>query len=230
LIGLAAAVKLTPAIFVIYLLAIGRIRAASVAVASAIAVTVAAAVASPGASREYFFDLFWHLATRVGLQNPETIGNQSLKGALLRLVPGQVVTPLWIVALLVCVAVGPWLMHRAWRRRGDIAGACVTGLFGVVVSPISWVHHFVWLIPASALLGGSARRRDRVVAAAAALLMCLRGPRLGLMLSQHTSLWLWDGFALLLQDTYLLLAATIALWLALVAPPAATERRRVAAA
>jgi alpha-1,2-mannosyltransferase len=230
LIGLAAAVKLTPAIFVIYLLLTRRLRAAGVAIASAIAVTTAAAVVSAHASRVYFLGLIWHLESRVSMENPETIGNQSLKGALVRLVPDQLVSPLWVAAVLVAGIGGLWLSRMAWQRRGDIAGACTAGLVAVIVSPVSWIHHLVWLIPSAVLLGFSTLPRDRMVAIAAVLLTLARTPRLGEMWSRHAGSWLADAAAMILQDSYLLLAVGIVLWLGLSAPAQAVERRAPMAA
>lgn len=216
LIGLAAAVKLTPAIFVIYLLLTRRTRAACVAVASAIGATLAAAIATPHPTHIFFFDLLWHLEARVGLGNNAMIGNQSVKGALLRLIPDHLVSPLWAVAVLIVGAGGMWLTRMAWQRRGDIAGACATGLVAVLVSPVSWPHHLVWLIPAATLLGLSSLRGDRMIASMAVLLLCARSHRLGAIWSQHSWFWLWDSLvAMVLQNSYLLLSISIVLWLGL---------------
>ena len=128
LIGLAAAVKLTPAIFVIYLALTRRTRAACVAVASAIGATLAAAIASPGPSRAFFFELLWRLDARVGLGGlQKTIWNQSIKG--------DVAAPPRPAGFAALGRGGPH--RRRWRHvacpdglgaPGDIAGACTTGL------------------------------------------------------------------------------------------------------
>jgi alpha-1,2-mannosyltransferase len=225
LIGLAAAVKLTPAIFVVYLMLTRRLRAAGVAIASAVAVTIATAVVSAHASGMYFLGLIWHLESRVSLENPEPIGNQSLKGAFVRLLPDHLVLPLWIVAVLVAGIGGLWLSRMAWQCRGDVAGACTAGLVSVIVSPVSWIHHLVWLIPSAVLLGFSILPRDRMVAIAAVLLTLARTPRLGEIWSHHTGSWLPDAAAMVLQDSYLLLMVGIVLWLGLSSPVPAAERR-----
>jgi len=229
LIGLAAAVKLTPAIFVIYLLLTRRTRAACVAVATAIGVTLAAAIASPGPSRTFFFDLLWRLDARVGLGGLHTtIWNQSIKGALWRLVPGPLVSPLWAVAALIVGASGMWLARMAWERRGDIAGACATGLVATMVSPVSWVHHLVWLIPATVLLMLSPRRSDRTFAGAIIVILCARSYQLGETWARHTPFWQWDTRAIVPPDSYLLLSVSVVLWLGLsarrFATPAVTQR------
>jgi alpha-1,2-mannosyltransferase len=216
LIGLAAAVKLTPAIFVIYLLLTRRTRAACVAVASAIGATLAAAIASPGPSRAFFFDLLWRLDARVGLGGFQvTIWNQSIKGALWRLVPDPLVSPLWAVAVLIVGASGMWLARMAWERRGDIAGACATGLVAAMVSPVSWVHHLVWLIPAAVLLMLSTLRSDRLFAGAAIVLLCARTYQLGDIWARHARFWPWDTLGIVPPDSYLLLSVGVVLWLGL---------------
>lgn len=158
LIGLATAVKLMPGLFIVYLLVTRRYRAAGVASLTAIAVTLAAGVVSRSDSWLYFTDLLWHLGDRVGLNNKATIGNQSLQGALLRGLPGVEVGPVWSVLVVAAVTAGMWAARRAYAVRGDLAGAAVTGLMAAMVSPISWPHHLVWLVPAIAVFVVDARR------------------------------------------------------------------------
>ncbi|GAA0794519.1 glycosyltransferase 87 family protein [Spirilliplanes yamanashiensis] len=81
-IGLAAAVKLTPAIFVLYLIVAGRRRAAAVAAGTAAAATALAALVAPGATREFWTSALWDTG-RVG--DLAYVSNQSLRGALARL-------------------------------------------------------------------------------------------------------------------------------------------------
>jgi alpha-1,2-mannosyltransferase len=229
LIGLAAAVKLTPAIFVVYLLLTRRTRVAWVAGATAIGATLAAAIASPGPSRAFFFDLLWRLDARIGLGGLHTtMWNQSIKGALWRLVPDPLVSPLWAVAVLIVGASGMWLAQMAWERRGDIAGACATGLVAAMASPVSWVHHLVWLIPAAVLLMLSPLRGDRIFAGAVVVLLSARTYQLGDIWARHTRFWPWDSLAIVPPDSYLLLSVAAVVWLGLwprrFATPVITQR------
>ncbi|OBJ67724.1 glycosyltransferase 87 family protein [Mycobacterium sp. 1274756.6] len=187
LIGLAAAIKLVPVLFVVYLLVTGRARAAATALGTALAATAAAAAVSFTDSRRYFTELLWHLGERVGLANNATIGNQSLQGALLRLLPADAVGPVWLAGAALLAGVGMWAARRAWRGHGEVAGAAVTGLVAPVITPVSWPHHLVWLVPALGVLAGwsrGARRRWLPPAAAAAvwLLLVVRAHRLGQLL------------------------------------------------
>ncbi|EXG80787.1 glycosyltransferase 87 family protein [Cryptosporangium arvum] len=152
-IGIAAAVKLTPGIFVVLLLAAGRVRAAVVAGVTFGAATLGAWIVAPEASLVYWRDTFYD-STRVGVPY---VSNQSPYGALTRLL-GDVgswyhVLPAVLSAVGIAVAV-------RYARRDDWLGAfAVAGLTGLLVSPISWSHHWVWALPALAVLWRDGYRR-----------------------------------------------------------------------
>ncbi|MEV4417700.1 glycosyltransferase 87 family protein [Catellatospora sp. NPDC049609] len=163
-IGLATAVKLTPGIFIVYLLITKRWREAAVASGTAAAATLVAAAVAPDASREFWTSALWD-TDRVGVLS--FISNQSLQGVVARLTAGHPSKALWAVLVLAVLAV--WFVRsRAAVARGDeVAGFAFTGIVGLLVSPVTWVHHLVWLIPALVLLvergfaapPGSGRRR-----------------------------------------------------------------------
>ncbi|MGR7025046.1 glycosyltransferase 87 family protein [Geodermatophilus sp. URMC 62] len=148
--GLAAAVKLTPALFVVYLLLTGRRRAAGVATATAAGATLLAAAVAPGTSWRFWTETLWH-TERVG--RLDKTSNQSLLGALARLAdPGDPPRAVWaLLAAVVLVAVVARAVRVA-RAGDDLAGVTLTGLAACLVSPISWSHHFVWLVPALVVL------------------------------------------------------------------------------
>ena len=123
------------------------------------------------------------------------------------------VSPLWAVAVLIVGVSGMWLARMAWERRGEIAGACATGLVATMVSPVSWVHHLVWMIPAAVILMLSPLRSDRTVAGAAIVLLCARSYQLGEIWARHTTFWIWDTRAIVPPDSYLLLSVCLVLWL-----------------
>ena len=154
-IGLAAAVKLTPAVFVAYLLVTRRYRAAAVAAGTAAGATLLAAAVAPGASWT-----FWTSAVRdtgrVG--RLDYVSNQSLRGVVARLEAD----PAWWLVMCV-VVLGVWWVRsrRAAAAGDDRAGFALTGALACLISPVTWVHHLVWLLPALFLLAG--RRRWAVV-------------------------------------------------------------------
>jgi alpha-1,2-mannosyltransferase len=140
-IGLATAIKLTPGVFILYLLVTKRWRAAGVAIGTAAAATLAAAAVATDQSREFWTDALWDTG-RVGVLS--YVSNQSIRGFLARLPIDSVAAYVWIV--LVLLALGFW----AWRvRMADLfGGLALTGVLGCLISPVTWVHHCVWLLPA----------------------------------------------------------------------------------
>jgi len=220
LIGLATVMKLVPGLFIVYLLITRRFQSAATAAATSAGVTLLAGIVSPADSWKYFTDLLWHLSQRVGLNNNATIGNQSLQGALLRVLPGGWVGPVWAVLAAGVLAAGMGAAWRAYRAQGDIAGAAVTGLVSVVVSPVSWPHHLVWLVPAIAVLIGDGRRAGRWAAAIAVwLILVARTHRLGQDLVDHYQSGAMRGIGEVLRDSFLIVGiGTITVLAARAAP------------
>ena len=162
--GLAAAFKLTPAIAVLVLLARREWRAAATMVGTATAVTAACWAVWPAESTEFFTRAMWDPG-RAGFADYS--GNQNLKGAVARWLPQAAWTPAWAVCVLGAV-VGAWLLLRRLDRvrtgTGDDDGlvlclqVCVAMVAGLLVSPISWSHHWVWCAPAIIALAAAGRR------------------------------------------------------------------------
>jgi alpha-1,2-mannosyltransferase len=170
-IGLATAVKLTPGVFLVYLLVAGRFRAAFVAGVTALTATVVTGVFLPDETREFWTGALWD-TDRVGTLS--FISNQSIEGAVWRVNQDRANQKVWLALVLVVTLIWAW---RAWRagRRGDIKGGlALTGVFGALVSPVTWIHHLVWLLPALLLLVDRAllrkgRQRIALLVLAAAL-------------------------------------------------------------
>ncbi|MFF3464222.1 glycosyltransferase family 87 protein [Streptomyces sp. NPDC001984] len=146
-IGLAAAIKLTPAVFIGLLLLARRWRAAALATAVTLGATAVAAWADPAASRFYWTEALWD-TSRVG--RLDYVSNQSLQGVLARL--GEPQRPLWATAVLLVLCVWAWRVRRAVAAGDWTAAFALTGLVACLVSPITWVHHLVWLLPSFAVL------------------------------------------------------------------------------
>ncbi|MEU9211047.1 glycosyltransferase 87 family protein [Streptomyces sp. NPDC048415] len=200
-IGLAAAVKLTPALFIGLLLLAGRRRAAALATAVAAAATALAAWAAPDASRFYWTEALWDTA-RVG--RLDYVSNQSLQGVLARLAaPGEPNRAAWATACLLVLCVWAWRTSRALADEDWTAAFALTGLAACLVSPITWVHHLVWLLPSFAVL---LHRGWPRVAGALYAVLC------------SSVVWLWfddasglDGF--LGSNTYTWITLGLLLWL-----------------
>jgi alpha-1,2-mannosyltransferase len=167
-VGIAAGIKLTPALFIVYLLCSGRVRQARTAALSLAGTVALGWVALPGASRLYWsrevFD-----TSRVG--KPWIVDNQSLQGMVDRLLhtthPG-----LWWQVPAVLTAVAGLAVAVAASRRGlESWGVMCAAVTALLVSPISWSHHWVWCVPLIVMLAAEARRvpaRWTAVAAVAA--------------------------------------------------------------
>jgi alpha-1,2-mannosyltransferase len=151
-VGLAAGVKLTPLIFIPYLLLTRRIKAAAVALAAFAATIAVSALALPRQARQYWLGLMFMNTSRTG--NTAYVGNQSLNGALGRLLGGPAAAkPAWTIVAAVVAAAG-LLIAVGWARRGqELTGILICALTGLLVSPVSWTHHWVWAAPA--LVGGA---------------------------------------------------------------------------
>ncbi|MER5863745.1 glycosyltransferase 87 family protein [Kitasatospora sp. NPDC002040] len=160
-IGIAIGIKLTPGIFTVYLLLTGRIRAAVVSGVTFLVTAAIGAVALPGATYGFWTHYLWD-STRVG--RIEIVDNQSLRGAVARLLhtvqpglPAVVVAGLALVAGLV-VAVR---CYRLGDRRAEAWGVLCTALTALLISPISWTHHWIWCVPLLVLLAAEATGRSR---------------------------------------------------------------------
>ncbi|MGH3713843.1 MAG: glycosyltransferase family 87 protein [Micromonosporaceae bacterium] len=156
-IGLAAAIKLTPALFVVYLLVSKQWRAAFTGIGTAVAATGVGFAIAPSASWLYWTKVLWD-TQRVG--QTDLTPNQSLAGVLARLYD-QGTTPrlLWLAFGLLILAVGISRAVAAHREHDELAAFTLVGLTTVALSPVSWTHHIVWVVCAVLLLGDIALHR-----------------------------------------------------------------------
>jgi len=160
-IGVAAGVKLTPLIFIPYLILTRRYRQAATAT-GVFAATVALGYAVlPGDSGTYWAQGLFLKANRIVFLG--TRGNQSLRGVLTRLAGSVSAGTLpWIVAAVIVVIVGLITAALLYRAGQPVPAMLACALTGLLVSPLSWDHHWVWVAPGLALLahlGAVARRR-----------------------------------------------------------------------
>ena len=171
-IGFAAGLKLTPAIFVPYLLLTRRYRAAATATA-AFACTVAIGwIVLPGSSLTYW-DVMFLRPGHIGLM--QDASNQSLLGVLARTLHSTQVMWFWAPLALIVAAAGLALAVSAGRRGDEVLGFCLCAITGLLISPISWTHHWAIAVPALLLaavalyLGRNDRPRWVTTAGGAAL-------------------------------------------------------------
>jgi alpha-1,2-mannosyltransferase len=164
-VGMTAAIKLTPALSGIYFLATKRWAAAVWSVVAFAATVGIGYVIAPTQSSRYWFHVL-NQTGRIGrLGSPI---NQSLRGALARTVGHDVgAGPIWLVAVAIAVVLGFVALRAAARANDVLAGIVTVQLFTLLVSPISWSHHWVWMVPAVLwLLYGATGRLAAVTAIA----------------------------------------------------------------
>ena len=155
LVGLAAGIKLTPLVFVVFLVLIGRRVAATRAVLTFGATVLAGFLLIPASAIAFWTQAVWD-PERVG--GTEYIRNQSLLGAMTRILGAEPSTPVW---LLVAVPVSVFVLvvaARLWRDGARDAGLCLAAAAMLLASPISWDHHWVWGVPALVVLVGKGHR------------------------------------------------------------------------
>jgi alpha-1,2-mannosyltransferase len=220
-IGLATAVKLTPGVFILYLLVTRRWRAAGTSIATAAAASLVAAGLFPDESREFWTAALWD-TNRVG--NLEYLSNQSLRGMLARLPLDTVEARVWLGCVLATLAFWVWRVRVADRMGDHLGGLALTGILGCLLSPVTWVHHWVWLLPAvvrcvDAGLSAERDRRPLWLGAAAYL-----------VLSSHLT-WAWERgpqppLAVLGSNLYVWFGLALLIWMPLGAP---TGRPRIRA-
>lgn len=145
-IGVLAAVKLTPLLFILYFALTRQWRRLAWSLGAFAGATAVGFVALPSESWQYFTELIGR-GDRIG--DPGYYSNQSIAGALARL--GVEGIP-WVVLAGAVLIAGLWLARRWFLAGSPVGGAIAIGLTTVLISPISWQHHAVWIVPGLILI------------------------------------------------------------------------------
>ena len=253
--GLAAAIKLTPAVAILVLLARREWRAAATMVGSAVGLTLLSGLFAPTETRQFFTWAMWDPG-RAGFADYS--GNQNLKGAIARALPESAWNPTWAVCSLLTVAAAWFLCRRLERLRGvgnqraDSAATTATGtadpgsrdlgdaglvlvlqvsvvmVLGLLISPISWSHHWVWCLPALMSVGVAAWRWRSTalgVAGVAGILVFILAMQWWFPEQNHVEQD-WPAWAKVVGSSYTwwALGCGAALWRAAGRHPAASHR------
>ncbi|MDV8000083.1 glycosyltransferase 87 family protein [Rhodococcus sp. IEGM 1408] len=158
--GLAMAIKLTPAVFLLYFVLRRDWRGLGTAVVAALAFTGIGHLLTPDDSVR-----FWTFA----LRDPARIGglafssNQSVNGVVHRFgLEGSAASVAWfVVSALVGLGIA-WVAWRLLRAGHEVAAVVAVGHVALFCSPVSWGHHWVWAVPAVVLaLVWAARAGER---------------------------------------------------------------------
>lgn len=143
-VGLAAGLKLTPGFFIIVFIMQRRWREAITSVVTFLVTVIVGLIAVPDAMKFWTSAMFE--SDRVG--DVTISASQSLKGFCERVLgAGAGATVLWIVFVLVALAACFLAVRWATRRGNQALVMCIGGITACLVSPFSWHHHWVWLVP-----------------------------------------------------------------------------------
>ncbi|GAB3925246.1 membrane protein [Microlunatus endophyticus] len=157
LIGLAAAIKLTPAIFVLMLLIVGKKKQALTAIITFAVLTAIGTAVQPAATVSYLKSL---AGGDTHTSGPVYVGNQSLLGVVLRLFGDSHLHTYIGLLISVIVAVIAAIVGAHWWKQGaHVLAIGFVGLGSNLASPLSWTHHFVWILPLAIAVLYQLRRR-----------------------------------------------------------------------
>jgi alpha-1,2-mannosyltransferase len=144
-IGLAAGIKLTPLVFLGLLVITRQWKALLYAAGSFAATVLVGFLVSPHSATEYWTSLVSD-TTRIG--GLAFSSNQSWNAFLIRLTGdldgGGLV---WLTLVGLTMLGGLWFSRLLWLRRDRLASVSICALVGLLCSPVSWSHHWVWALP-----------------------------------------------------------------------------------
>lgn len=262
--GLAAAIKLTPAIAVLIFLLRRQWRSAITMVATSLAVTLLSWVISPGESARFFFDAMWD-PQRAG--DAYYTSNQNLKGFVARALPENTWSIAWVIAVVLALVAAVWLCLRIQAAATSVVTphvisddavelaasdavaapdavaaspaspvlpenlatlltATVIMTLGLLVSPITWSHHWVWGLASVVALIAVALRLKSAPLAALALVqgaLFIMAPHWWFSHGQVNELH-WNVAEQLVGSSYTLAAIASGVALAWALPVQATAR------
>jgi alpha-1,2-mannosyltransferase len=205
LIGLAAAVKLTPAIFVLFFLARRRYAPVGTAAATFAGVTALGLLLAPTDSIRYWTTALFD-ADRVGGAAFAT--NQSLRAALVRFdLDPTVMQACWLVLVAVVLTLA-WFGAR--RMADRVIALLVVVAAGLLVSPVSWSHHWVWIVPAVVVAGTRVARRRQAALLVALVAVFAAGQRFLPHADDREFAWTW--WQHVIGNSYLLVGLGFLVW------------------
>jgi alpha-1,2-mannosyltransferase len=155
--GIAAGIKIIPGIFIPYLLLTRRFRAGLNEIAAFVVTIVLGFLIVPGDSKDYWLNGLFFQDGRTGFVGWG--GNQSLRGLLTRLAGSiHAGTGPWLLAAVIATLAGLACAVVLDRAGHTMLAILTTALIGLLDSPISWDHHWVWVVPGIMVAGHYAAR------------------------------------------------------------------------
>lgn len=252
--GLAAAIKLTPAIAILIFLLRRQWRSAITMVATSLTVTLLSWIISPSESARFFFDAMWD-PQRAG--DAYYTSNQNLKGFVARALPENAWSITWAITVALALVAAIWLCLRIQAAATSVVTphviyddaapdavatapaapvlpenlatlltAAVIMTLGLLVSPITWSHHWVWGLASVVALIAVALRLKSAPLAALALVqgaLFIMAPHWWFSHGQVNELH-WNVVEQLVGSSYTLAAIASGVALAWALPVQATAR------
>jgi alpha-1,2-mannosyltransferase len=202
LVGVAAAIKLTPGLFICYFVVTRQWRLARNSALAAAACMIAAAAVYPAMSEQFLTSVIWHLPHLVAFGHSfSSSGNNSVQGILAAI--GLWTSPLRTPSSFAAAALGLWAARACHRLGHELEAWLITGITAQLVSPVSWIHHWIWLAPAVLLAALYARNGVQRTGTVLAVVMLLIGPSAGQYLLVHGPAWA-SPFAVLQRECLVL--------------------------
>ncbi len=218
LIGIAAAVKLTPAAFVLYFVVRRDWRSAGAAAASFLVATGAGFLVAWHDSVQYWTKTLFDVSRIGGLSYA---ANQSILGVLDRLgLSHPTATLAWAAATVIVIGAAWRGMSRALAANQYCLALSLNALAALLISPVSWSHQWVWCVPALLALADATLRHRAAgpaVAAALGIVLFFAGPQWWFPHGHQHEL-AWSGWQQGVGSAYVFFAAAILIYAALGMP------------
>ena len=224
--GVAAGLKLTPLVFGLYFLARGDWRGLRNMTFGFLATFGLGFLILPRESRTYWLDLLPD-TSRIG--GAGYVDNLGIKGAILHFTGPEFPVDLpWLLLSLLCVAAAAVVIRLAGNRGDQLTALAATALLMLLISPVSWSHHWVWVALIIPVLGrnigdftvkGTGLRKAGIALLVSAFVVFLLSPKsIGWLMgapnldSQEPTLWLMASSLGVLWGLAMLAWWTATLW------------------
>ncbi|RCW47194.1 alpha-1,2-mannosyltransferase [Halopolyspora algeriensis] len=220
LIGVAAGIKLTPAAFLLFFLLRRDYRSIATALATFLGtVLIGLVLAFDSATRFWSYEILTNGEVSFGPQFEGNAavyaGNQSLRSLLTQIqIPEPWLTVVFGLLVLIMLALALLGMRHNLRRDNLPMALTVNGILALLISPISWSHHWVWVVPGLVLLLGAAIMRSHwplVVAGTLVAEFFVLGPHWTVPQGDGKELT-WNFFELLIGNAYVFFGVAFLLY------------------
>ncbi len=169
-VGVAAGIKLTPLLFVVFLVVTRQWAAARNALLAFAGTVLLGFALMPRTSWAYWTGIVGE-ADRIG--PTFRFSNQSVNGLVHRsqVVPDAWTTPMWLVLSGLVVGLVMVVAKHLWENGRGVTAVATVGIGTALASPFSWTHHWVWALPLGLSVLSLAPHRPRFAMVAGGFLL-----------------------------------------------------------